>query len=148
MLTYVCVCVYVYVVCTQASLSFTSATGNSIGLAKIVVYMPICLFDLCKMCVRRWVNPLPPLHSHTHQCTHTRPTHTQARMMCALRFGQTIQRTSELAATPKASVRPPVRSSVPFVQPGVGQACVLNDISCQRTLADGNGAVPGVRGRG
>lgn len=40
-------------------LSFTAPTGNSIGLAKIVVYMPICLFDLCKMAV-------PPSHTHVH----------------------------------------------------------------------------------
>lgn len=31
------------------SFGFISVTGNSIELAKIVVYMPICLFDLCKM---------------------------------------------------------------------------------------------------
>lgn len=74
--TYVHVCVCVYVVCTQASLSFTSATGNSIGLAKIVVYMPICLFDLCKMCVRRWVNPLPPTLTHTPVHTHSSHSHT------------------------------------------------------------------------
>lgn len=76
-------------------LSFTAPTGNSIGLAKIVVYMPICLFDLCKMAVP----PAPLTHTYTHS--------PSPCLMCALRFGQTIPGTSELAATPESSQSSP-----------------------------------------
>lgn len=92
--------------------------------------------------------PLP--HKHTPVHTHSSHSHTGTHDVRLEIWpnNPTNVRISRHSNSIRSSLHPFVRPFVPFVQPGAGQACVLNDISCQRALADGNGAVPGVRGRG